>query len=149
MLPPAPTAPPELQPADDALKQRLLELVDPLHQAAGCAPFRYDARLNQAAQGHASDIAARKRIDHVGSDGATLRQRLDRAGYPYQRASESIGVYRTPEEVVRFWMDEPEDGPHRLNITNCQYTDVGVGLAYDSRGIRWWVMDVASRRPGS
>ena len=97
-------------------------------------------------QAHAADIAAHKRISHVGTDGATLRQRLDRVGYPYLRASESIGVYRTPEEVVRFWMDEPPNGPHRLNLTNCQYTDTGVGLAYDSGGRQWWVMDYTSRR---
>ena len=145
---PTATTPSSLRPADEALKQRLLDLVDPLHQQAGCAPFLRDSRLDRAAQSHAEDIAAHRRIDHVGTDGATLRQRLDRAGYPYQRASESIGVYRTPEEAVRFWMDEPPNGPHRLNITNCQYTDVGIGFAYDSRGIPWWVMDVANRRPG-
>jgi uncharacterized protein YkwD len=74
--------------------------------------------------------------------------RLDRVGYPYNRASEGIAVYNTPEVVADYWMGEPEDGPHRRNITNCQYTDAGVGLAYDDRGRRWWVMDFASRRTG-
>lgn len=137
------------EPDDDALKQELFELVDALHQEAGCAPFVRNDLLAQAAQAHAADIAAYKRIDHVGTDGATLRQRLARVGYPYNRASESIAVYKTPEIAVHFWMDEPPDGPHRLNITNCQYTEAGIGLAYDDRGWRWWVMDVASRRPGS
>lgn len=118
------------------------------HQNAGCPAFIRDERLDQAAQGHADDIAAHKRIDHLGTDGATVRERIGRTGYPYDRASESIAVYKTPEIAVDFWMDEPPDGPHRMNITNCQYTDIGVGLAYDDRGWRWWVMDVANRRPG-
>jgi uncharacterized protein YkwD len=134
---------------DGELKQRLLELIEMHHQAAGCPAFIQDARLTEAAQAHADDIAFHQRIDHVGTDGATLRDRLRRAGYPYERASEGIAVYKTPEIAVDFWMDEPPDGPHRQNITNCQYTDIGIGLAYDARGWRWWVMDVANRRPGS
>ncbi len=140
---------PALAPGDDALKERLLELVDSLHQQAGCPAFTRDARLYASAQTHDEDIAAHKRIDHIGTDGSTLRERLDRVGYPYLRASESIAVYRTPEEVVGFWMDESSDGPHRMNITGCQYTDIGIGIAYDDRGWRWWVMDVASQRSGS
>lgn len=133
--------------SDTELKQRLFGLVDMYHQQAGCPAFVPDERLAQAAQGHAEDIASHKRIDHVGTDGATLRERIARTGFPFDRASEGIAVYKTPEIAVDFWMDEPPDGPHRQNITNCQYTDIGLGLAYDDRGWRWWVMDVAHRRP--
>ncbi len=119
-----------------------------LHQEAGCTPLIPDERLNVAAQAHAEDIAARKRIDHSGSDGAPLRLRLERAGYLANRASESIAIYRSPEEVVARWMDEQPDGPHRLNITNCQYADAGFGIGYDDRGRHWWVMDVASPQAG-
>jgi uncharacterized protein YkwD len=145
-----PVAPPPPAAAtdDDARKQRLFELVEMHHRRAGCAPFNRDGRLDRAAQAHAADIAAHKRVDHYGTDGASLRTRLDRVGYPYLRASEGIGIYRSAEEVVGFWMSEPPNGPHRLNITNCQYIDIGVGLATDSRGLRWWVIDVANRRAG-
>ena len=144
--PPPPSARTPANPTDQALKQRLFDLVDALHQEAGCRPFVRDVRLDQAAQGHANDIASHRRIDHVGTDGATLRERLARVGYPYNRATESIGIYATPEATVGFWMDEPPNGPHRLNITNCQYIDVGIGLAYDSGGRKWWVMDAANQR---
>ncbi len=137
-------APPATDP--DGLKQRLMTLVDALHQAAGCPPFRRDPLLDRAAQGHADDIAATQRISHVGSDGATLQQRLARVGYPYRWASESIAVYQTPEKAVEMWMDEPPDGPHRLNITNCQYAEIGIGLARDSRSRHWWVINVSNRR---
>jgi uncharacterized protein YkwD len=140
---PSPTPPAS---DSDGLKQRLMTLVDALHQQAGCAPFRRDALLDVAAQGHADDIAATQRISHVGSDGSTLQQRLARVGYPYRWASESIAVYQTPEKAVEMWMDEPPDGPHRLNITNCKYIEVGFGLARDSRGRHWWVMNVSDRR---
>lgn len=143
---PTPAPPPAVAPGDEALKEQMFALVDPLHQQAGCAPFVRDSRLAAAAQAHAEDIAAHRRVDHVGTDGATLRERLQRVSYPYNRASESIAVSQSPEQAVEMWMDEPPNGPHRLNITNCQYVDVGIGMAYDSRGRRWWVMDVANQR---
>ncbi len=123
-----------------------MTLVNELHTQAGCQPFGRDQRLDTAAQAHAADIAAASRIDHVGSDGSTLQQRLNRVTYPYGRASESIAVYRLPEQVIAMWMDEPPDGPHRRNITDCAYGEVGIGLAVDAKGRHWWVMDVANQR---
>jgi uncharacterized protein YkwD len=138
------TAPTEVKP--DEHVARLFALANEIHMEAGCAPFRYDEALQTAAQHHVEDIASAKRIDHVGSDGATLRTRLDRVGYPYIRASESIAIYPTPEDAVRMWMNEPPDGWHRINMTSCAYTEAGVGRATDSDGRVWWVLDVASRQ---
>ncbi len=148
VLAPAPSPAPSPAPGAvvEDLPEQLVALVNQLHVEAGCTPFRRDERLDTAAQGHASDIAAHRRIDHRGTDGSTLRERLSRVGYPYSRASEGIAVYQSPEQVVAMWMDEPPDGPHRRNITDCAYVDLGVGVAVDERGRRWWVMDVASQR---
>lgn len=140
--PPEPAAPP----APVGPLARMAELVDRLHQQACGEPFRRDERIGRAAQAHADDIARHRRIDHVGTDGATLKQRLERAGYPSQYASEGIAIYQTPEEAVAMWMDEPPNGPHRLNIVNCKYEDNGFGVATDSNGRNWWVIDVANRR---
>lgn len=142
---PSPTAtPPSTN--DGQLKQRLWDLISDIHINAGCDPFVRDMRLEQAAQAHDDDIASHKIISHIGTDGSTIRDRMRRVGYPFLYASEGIAVYRSPEEVVHFWMDEPPDGPHRQNLTNCKYTDGGVGLAYDDRGWVWWVLDVGGQR---
>lgn len=140
--------PPERPPAPVAAGPlaRMAAMVDRLHQQSCGEPYRRDERITRAAQAHAEDIASHRRIDHRGTDGATVHQRLARAGYEARFASESIAIYQTPEEAVGFWMDEPPNGPHRLNIVNCQYVDNGFGLAVDSRGRNWWVMDVANRR---
>ncbi len=138
--------PEPVQPAPSGPLARMAAMVDRLHQQSCGEPYRRDERLTRAAQAHAEDIARHRRIDHVGTDGATLHRRLERVGYPARFASESIAIYQTPEESVHFWMAEPPNGPHRLNIVNCQYVDNGFGLAVDSRGRNWWVMDVANRR---
>lgn len=124
----------------DALA-RLFALAQKHHVAAGCEPWRHDPRLDRAAQLHAEELARTQRVSHRGKDGSTVRTRVRRQGYAANRATESIALYRTPEKAVQFWMNEGPNGPHRRNITWCQYTDAGVGVAYDKRGTPYWVMD--------
>ena len=112
-------------------------------------PGTRDERLDVAAQLHAEEMARRGRVSHVGADGSRVRDRARRQGYPADRATESISLYKTPEASVNFWMSEPPSGPHRRNITWCQYTDAGVGVAYDKRGTAWWVMDYANKAPNN
>jgi uncharacterized protein YkwD len=33
---------------------------------------------------------------------------------------------------------------HRHNILNCRYRNVGIGLAYNSRGVPYWTQDFGS-----
>jgi uncharacterized protein YkwD len=127
------------------LKTRMFDLAQKHHVAAGCRPWTRDARLDHAAQLHAEELARRGRVSHVGANGSRVRDRARAQGYPANRATESIALYKTPEASVKFWMAEPANGPHRRNITWCQYTDAGVGVAYDKRGVAWWVMDYANR----
>lgn len=127
------------------LKTLMFDLAQKHHVAAGCKPWTRDERLDSAAQLHAEEIASRGRVSHIGADGSRVRDRARRQGYPADRATESIALYKTPEASVKFWMSEPPSGPHRRNITWCQYTDAGVGVAYDKRGTAWWVMDYANK----
>jgi uncharacterized protein YkwD len=129
---------------------QLLDLINQLRATNGCQPLQLDTRLQQAAQAHAQDMRDTRKLDHTGSDGATLRDRLDRVGYPYQRAGENITSYfATPQDVMKQWTegDEIPDGPHRKNILNCVYAQAGIGLAYRDDGYPYWVLDLASRKP--
>ena len=129
---------------------QLLDLVNQLRAANGCQPLQLNAQLQLAAQAHAQDMRDTRKLDHTGSDGATLRDRLDRVGYLYQRAGENITSYfATPQDVMKQWTEGEEipDGPHRKNILNCVYTEAGIGLAYRDDGYPFWVLDLANRKP--
>src|SRR6266542_22441 len=155
----APTAEPEAAPTDRALapadvdvgtyKTKLLTLINDLRAANSCQPLQFEEQLQQAAQSHAEDMRDHGRLDHTGSDGTTLSDRLDRVGYPYMRAGENItNWFRTPQDVMVQWTEGPEipDGPHRKNILNCAYTEVGIGLASLDDGVPYWVLDLANRK---
>lgn len=129
-------------------KAELLGRINELRAGNGCQPLQIEARIQQAAQAHAQDMRDHQQLDHTGSDGAQLSDRLDRVGYPYERAGENItNWFRTPQEVMQQWTEGPEipDGPHRKNILNCVYTEAGIGLAYRDDGVPYWVLDLASR----
>jgi len=114
----------------------------------GCPALLLDERLQTAAQAHADDLFARQAIDHVGADGATLEQRLQRVGYPFQRRSEVISRAHSVGAlvVVDQWLAEPPDGPHRTSVLGCYYADAGIGWRETTDGVAYWVVDLGEPR---
>ncbi|MBM7842402.1 CAP domain-containing protein [Herpetosiphon giganteus] len=129
------------------LKLDVLLAVNRERQKTDCVALVFEPRLQSIAQAHADDMAQHQKIDHVSSDGRTYSERLEQAGYQFIRRGENISAwFATPAEVVAQWMDEPVDGPHRANITNCAYRHVGIGLAY-AEDRPYWVLDMAEPKP--
>jgi uncharacterized protein YkwD len=93
-----------------------------------CQPVVANESLTRAAQEHSQDMAFNDYFSHVGSDGSSPWDRLERVGYFYSVAAENIAVaYLTPEDVVQGWLDSPG---HRENVLNCDFQEVGVGYYY-------------------
>jgi uncharacterized protein YkwD len=86
--------------------------------------------LNFAAQAHAEDCAARGWGSHVGSDGAVLQTRLDRAGYFSSNRGENWVQALNAERGFDWWYGEvPPNDAHRRNILSPHYTEIGIGIA--------------------
>ena len=139
---PAPLPPAPAEASPDA--QLILNLMNQKRAAFGLAPLSWSATLAQAAQGHADDLAARGWGSHVGSDGATLRTRLGRAGYWASWASENWANARSAQQAFEMWWFEPDWGPHRLNILGSNYAEVGIGIAQGGWGY-YFIADFGSR----
>ncbi len=136
--PPAPTLPPAI--AD--WPQIIFDLINEKRAAHGLPPLAWSPLLAQAAQTHAEDCGRRQFGSHVGSDGAKLRARLERAGYSPSYASENWVFARSPQGAVEWWYDEPPGrDPHRRNILARQYTEVGVGVAFGEGGHFYFITD--------
>lgn len=100
------------------------------------APLSPHAQLNAAAQAHAADMAAHKRMSHTGSDGSTAMQRARRAGFSGSGVGENVAMgQRSAREVVDGWV--ASEG-HCKNMTDGRFTRIGVGVAQDARGVRYW-----------
>jgi uncharacterized protein YkwD len=61
------------------------------------------------------------------------------AGYRWSAVAENIAMgYPDPAAVMTGWMNSPG---HRTNILNCQYRQLGVGVAASAKGARYWTQD--------
>ena len=101
----------------------------------GLPPLVPDERLDAAAQEHAEDMAARRRMSHRGSDGSSPFRRMERSDYRFRRAAENVAAgQRSVAEVMNDWMRSPG---HRRNVLG-NFTGIGTGHATDTSGTPYW-----------
>jgi hypothetical protein len=112
----------------------------------GLAPYAMSAQLTAAAQGHANDLATRGSFSHVGSDGSTTAIRVQRKGYrAYKwgfRVGENWAWYHDAASAMGMWMDS---APHRANLLNSTYREMGIGIARAADGRFVYVVDFGSQ----
>ncbi|MCP2013123.1 uncharacterized protein YkwD [Deinococcus sp. HSC-46F16] len=142
---PAPTTP-------SGYAGRVLELTNAARaQARTCgatsfaaAPaLTYNAQLEQAAQGHATDMATRNYFSHTSLDGRTMAQRISATGYAWRTIGENIAAGQTtPEQVVAGWL--ASEG-HCRNIMNPSFRELGVGYAQGGSYGHYWVQNFGAR----
>ncbi|MFD1152438.1 CAP domain-containing protein, partial [Saccharothrix hoggarensis] len=114
---------------------KVVELTNAERAAHGCPALAADDRLAAAARAHSADMAAQDYFDHVSKDGRSFVDRVKAAGYPQPGAENIAAGQRTPEAVVKGWMDSPG---HRANILNCKLKALGAGMARGgSYGVYW------------
>ena len=119
---------------------RLLELLNEARLDEGLDPYRQSRLLTDAAQRHASDLAANGFADaddvHLGSDGTDEEDRIEDAGYSAWTRDEQLIVAEnvwagrgSPEDVLASFLEEPAQ---RDNLFSDRYREVGIGFATDT-----------------
>ncbi|MCA2216733.1 CAP domain-containing protein [Jidongwangia harbinensis] len=136
--PPPGSGPP---PGNPAFEAEVLSLVNRERTSAGCPAVTSDDRLVAAARAHSADMATRNYFSHTTPDGVPFATRITRAGYRWSGAGENIAqAQRTPAAVMASWMNS---SGHKANILNCDFTNLGVGVAADADGTLFWTQDFA------
>ena len=101
-------------------------------------PLTINAKLNEAAFGHARDMAEHDKLTHDGTDGSDPPKRIKRAGYVYKECGENVASgQETVAEAMRSWMESP---PHRKNVLG-DFTEMGGAVAKSSDGKDYWCVD--------
>jgi uncharacterized protein YkwD len=99
----------------------------------GLPRLRENKRLRRAAVGHARDMVRHRYFEHTTPGGATMVDRILRAGYVRagqgwalgENIAWGTGSLGTPRGAVEAWMDSPG---HRANILKRSYRELGVGV---------------------
>jgi len=109
--------------------------------AAG--PVAFDARLANAAQGHADDMRANNYFSHTGLNGSTPGDRITDAGYQWRTYGENIARGQTSEqEVFDAWTNSP--GHHANNI-NPNFEDFALSKSGTGNNT-YWVLLLATEQ---
>ncbi|KAK1934593.1 Uncharacterized protein P3T76_011202 [Phytophthora citrophthora] len=109
-------------------------------EAQGLPALCSNTKLQEAAQRHSDDQATNNFMDHTGSDGSSMSQRVTDAGYNWRGVAENVAAGQVDvDEVMDAWMNS--EG-HRHNILG-EYTMLGTAYAYTSDGLynHFWTQD--------
>ncbi|KAG1685642.1 hypothetical protein DVH05_007766 [Phytophthora capsici] len=118
----------------------MLERVNMEREAQGLPTLCSNTKLQEAAQRHSDDQAANNFMDHTGSDGSSMSQRVTDAGYNWRGVAENVAAGQVDvDEVMDAWMNS--EG-HRHNILG-EYTMLGTAYAYTADGLynHFWTQD--------
>ncbi|MFN8434698.1 MAG: NBR1-Ig-like domain-containing protein [Anaerolineales bacterium] len=106
---------------------QIASLINQERANAGLPTLIVNSQLATAAQAHSADMACNNFLDHTGSDGSYINDRLASAGYPLGNGFSEIIAIGTPQDAINQWK---ADGPHWDVVMNKDITALGVGYAY-------------------
>jgi uncharacterized protein YkwD len=110
-----------------------IEALNAYRTQNGLPVYTVNARLAQAAQKHANDMACSNLSVHDGSDGSTPQSRVTATGYVATSVSESINRSNPPldgQGVVNSWANDTNDAQNSRNLLSTTFTEIGVGYSF-------------------
>ena len=129
---------PEQKPSTDfsSYQQQVLDLVNAERTKRGISALTLDSNLSSVATKKSQDMVNKNYFDHTSPTYGSPFDMMKQFGISYRTAGENIAKgQKTPQEVVTAWMNS--EG-HRKNILNPNFTNLGVGIAKDSKGTTYW-----------
>jgi len=127
----------------DAYSRALFEATNGRRIASGLPPLRVNGYLIGIGRIRSQDMAAHNYFAHVspvtGDNAFTL---MDAHGVPYGWAGENLAKNNYPDADTVSVADNAlwNSPPHRENILNANYTDMGIALAVDGSGMKYFTI---------
>jgi uncharacterized protein YkwD len=104
----------------------------------GLSPLKLDSQLTTLGGNYAQDMINRNFFSHTNPEGQTPFDRMKNAGISYTYAGENIAINNNVTAAETAFMNS---SGHKANILNANYTDVGIGVRYDSKGSAYVVQE--------
>lgn len=117
-------------------QQQVVDLVNKERAKYNLSPLKSNTDLAKVATIKSQDMINKNYFDHNSPTYGTPFEMMKKFGIKYNTAGENIAMgQRTPAEVVNAWMNS--EG-HRKNILNSKFTQIGIGVAKNSKGQLYW-----------
>lgn len=131
---------------NSSVEGQVVSLINDERARQGLSPYTLDSRLRAAARVHATDMACNHFASHTGSDGSSVRDRVERQGYSWSWIGENFYVGGgSAQTAFNWWMNST---PHTANILSPNYTQFGVGYVYDADSDYGGCFVVVFAKPG-
>jgi uncharacterized protein YkwD len=127
----------------DAYSQALFDDTNRRRMESGLAPLRANGWLIGIARIRSQDMADHDYFAHVSPiTGDTAFTLMDKHGVPYGWAGENLAKNNYPDDQTVSVADNAlwNSPPHRENILNPNYTDMGIALFVDGSGMKYFTI---------
>ena len=132
-----PTQVPELRSCPGGYTSEVVSLVNQTRAGNSLTGLQNNSQLTSSAQGHTNWMARAQNLTHGTVE--EMSQRIRDAGYTGSPIGENIAWGQTsPSAVMDSWLNSP---PHRANILDSRYRNIGVGCVIDRYGKYWWTQN--------
>lgn len=122
---------------ENNIEMQVVTLVNEQRQLAGLAPLSYSQEVSDIAYIKAKDMADNNYFAHNSPTHGSVADMFEKRKINYRALGENIAQgHTTPELVVDAWMNS---SGHKANILSAAYTEIGIGVYKDSKGIITWV----------
>jgi uncharacterized protein YkwD len=121
----------------DREERAFLDLINNYRRKKGVGKLSLQNQLGAAAEHHSQDMANKNYFSHKLSNGDSPEENIERFGYTnWSYVGENIAAgYETAKAVMKAWKSSPE---HDRNMRNKNFTEIGIGRAYDKRSKYGW-----------
>ena len=118
----------------------MLSIINLARLERGLPIFFWDGQVATAAAAHSGDMAARRQLAHLGSDGSNTGDRLNRVGVAWSTWGENVGAgFDDPQVLFDAWVGSPSHAQHLFG----DFTSVGVGVVATPDGVAYWTLVLA------
>ena len=121
----------------DKQERAFLDLINAYRRKNGAGKLTLQNQLGQAADHHSEDMASKNYFSHKLSNGDSPEENIERFGYTnWSSIGENIAAgQETAKAVMKAWKSSRE---HDRNMRNKNFTEIGIGRAYDRRSKYGW-----------
>lgn len=125
-------------------EETVIQLVNKERKKYHLKPLQIDTALSYTARVKSEDMRDNNYFNHNSPKYGSPKQMVNDFGISYHYGvGENIAFgQKTPEEVVKAWMNSPG---HRENILNKKYTHIGVGYTTGGEYGTYWTQQFIGR----
>jgi uncharacterized protein YkwD len=127
----------------NAFEQGLFDATNARRASQGLPPLRANGSLVGIARVRSRDMAVHDYFAHTSPvTGDTAFSLMDSHGIPYGWGGENLAMNNFPSAECVGIADQAlwDSAPHRENMLNPRYTDMGIGYAVDAEGVHYFTV---------